>query len=119
MTITIEPAIRGESGYYKRAAKQINLSTGDYSPADRVSTLTHELAHHFTSTDCNRPDGEIIAESVAYIVADALGLDTGRYSFGNVTTWAGGDLSKMRTLGAAIQKTADTLLTALENGSAE
>jgi len=119
LTITIEPAIGGESGYYKRAAKQINLSAGDYSPADRVSTLTHELAHHFTATDCTRPDGEIIAESVAYIVADALGLDSGRYSFGYVATWASGDLSKMRTLGSSIQKTANTLLTALENGGAE
>ena len=61
------------------------------SPAQRVKTLAHEIAHailHEGHQD--RSLAELEAESTAYVVCQRLGLDTGAYSFGYVATWAGG-----------------------------
>jgi hypothetical protein len=46
---------------------------------------------------------EVEAESVAYIVSAAWGLDTSSYSTGYLAGWSGGDV-------AAITETADTVL---------
>ena len=101
------------NGYYQRDARRIVLATGR-SQAQRVKTLAHELAHHFTEGDCRRPAKEIIAESVAYVVGDALGLDTSDYSFGYVAAWSGGDAGPIKDTAAAVQSVAHRLLDALE-----
>jgi len=60
------------------------------TPAQRVKTLVHELAHallHESYDD--RALAELEAESTAYVVCQVLGIDSGDYSFGYVATWAG------------------------------
>lgn len=55
----------------------------------QVKTLAHEIAHamlHEQAT--NRPVAELEAESAAYAVCHALGIDSGDYSFAYVATWA-------------------------------
>jgi antirestriction protein ArdC len=111
--ITREPSRHGENGYYVPTEKRINISA-DLSDAQAVKTLAHELGHHFTETTCARADGEIIAESVAYVVSDALGLDSGDYTFGYALGWADGDLDKIRATLGDVQRVSHTLLTALE-----
>lgn len=106
------------NGSYSRDARRIQIATGR-SEAQRVKTLAHELAHHFTETDCSRPEAEIIAESVAYVVSDALGLDTSRYSFGYVAHWAGGDAAPIRATIKDVQTVAHRLLDALETAAAK
>ncbi len=101
------------NGYYARDARRIVLAT-ERSQAQRVKTLAHELAHHFTDSDCSRPEKEIIAESVACVVGDALGLDTSDYSFGYVVAWSGGDAGPIKDTAAAVQSVAHRLLDALE-----
>jgi DNA primase len=72
----------------------------DIDDAQAAKTLAHELAHvrlHTTGTDdaddaapafvC-RGTVEVEAESVAYLVAAAHGLDSSSYSFPYVTHWA-------------------------------
>ncbi|MGO8864467.1 MAG: ArdC-like ssDNA-binding domain-containing protein [Acidimicrobiales bacterium] len=87
-------------------------------PAQRVKTLVHELAHamlHETFED--RGLAELEAESTAYVVCQALGLDTADYSFGYVAAWAGnGDqaVAKIKASGERIQKTAASILRAFE-----
>lgn len=111
--ITREPSRHGENGYYVPGTKRINVSA-DLSDAQCVKTLAHELGHHFTGTTCERADGEIIAESVAYVVSDALGLDSGGYTFGYALGWANGDLDKIRATLSDVQRVSHTLLAALE-----
>ena len=84
------------------------------SPAQRVKTLAHEIAHailHETFT--NRGLAELEAESTAYVVCSALGLDTSDYSLGYVATWAGGGDEAIAAIKAScdrIQKTAAQIL---------
>lgn len=63
------------------------------SPAQRVKTLSHELAHAMLHEGApDRQLAELEAESVAYVVCSALSVDSGAYSFGYVAGWAGGEL---------------------------
>jgi antirestriction protein ArdC len=86
----------------------------------QVKTLAHEIAHamlHEHAT--NRPIAELEAESVAYAVCHALGIESGDYSFGYVTTWAGGGVeavSAIKAAGARIQRTANDILSRLDAG---
>jgi len=79
------------------------------SPAQAVKTLAHELAHALLheNTD-DRPLAELEAESVAYVVCQHLGLDTTCYSFGYVTTWAGGTSVALRAIKGSCTRIADT-----------
>jgi hypothetical protein len=61
------------------------------SPAQRVKTLAHEIGHALLHEQFdNRALAELKAESTAYVICQALGLDTSDYSFGYVAGWAGG-----------------------------
>jgi len=88
------------------------------APAQRVKTLAHELAHallHEGRKD--RALAELEAESTAFIVCRALGIDTSDYSFGYVTTWAGGGDQAIAGITAScqnIQKAAATILGSFE-----
>ena len=90
----------------------------DLAPAHRVKTLAHELAHAILHAErTERGLMELEAESVAFIVCDALGLDAGAWSFGYVAGWAGGGeqaLAAIKATGARIQRTADQILSALD-----
>ncbi len=85
--------------------------------AQKVKTLSHELAHALLhETYDSRSLAELEAESTAYVICQALGLDTGTYSFGYVTTWAGDGVQAIRAIrssGTRIQKTAETVLSAI------
>ncbi len=82
----------GENGYCDFLKKQIAVRP-DVSGAQAVKTLIHELGHallHSEGPVATREVAEVEVESVAFIVCDALGLDSGDYSFPYVTRWAGG-----------------------------
>jgi antirestriction protein ArdC len=89
------------------------------TPAQRVKTLAHELAHallHHSAED--RGLAELEAESTAFVVCRRIGLDTGSYSFGYVVTWAGGGdeaISGIRSSCDRIQKAAATILRFFED----
>jgi antirestriction protein ArdC len=81
-----------ENGYCDFLSKQIAVRP-DVSPAQAVKTLIHELGHtllHAEGGVASRELAEVVVESVAFIVCDALGLDSGGYSFPYVTRWAEG-----------------------------
>ena len=98
------------------ALRRIRVAS-DRSPAQRVKTLAHEVAHalmHEGVTD--RAVAELEAESVAYIVCAQLGFDSSDYTFGCVTGWAGGGeeaIAGIRIAGNRIQRGADKILTQL------
>jgi len=53
---------------------------------------------------------EVEAESVAYVVAAAHGLDASGYTFAYVAGWAGGDLTRVRQAAETVTKAARTIL---------
>jgi hypothetical protein len=82
----------GANGVYRPAEKMIVLAAG-LSDGQTTKTMAHELAHsilHGEGYDyrANRPDAELEAESVAYLVCGSQGLDSKDYSFGYVAGWA-------------------------------
>jgi antirestriction protein ArdC len=88
------------------------------SPAQRVKTLAHEIAHAILHEDFkDRRLAELEAESTAYIVCASLGFNSENYSFGYVATWAGGGDEAIAGIKAScdrIQKTAATMLRSFE-----
>ena len=78
--------------------------------AQRFKTAVHELGHvrlHEPSSG-DRPECrgivEVKAESVAYMVCAALGVDSAAYSLPYVATWSEGDLEKVsQTAGRVIR----------------
>lgn len=70
----------------------------DLSDAQTVKTLAHELGHVLLHepgrrpADLTRQQAEVEAESVAYVVADAHGLDTRSYTIPYVAGWSEGNL---------------------------
>lgn len=88
-------ALGGANGMTKGLEKVV-LVRADLDDAAQVKTLLHEAAHVLLHMDglghaLPRPVQEVEAESVAYVVATANGLDTAGYSFPYVASWAGGD----------------------------
>jgi antirestriction protein ArdC len=65
----------------------------------------------------DRALAELEAESTAYIVCRAIGMDAGDYSFGYVTSWAGGGeqaLARIKASCGRIQKAASVILESFE-----
>jgi hypothetical protein len=86
----------------------------DLPPAQAAKTTAHELAHvllHRPGThDLDRPRREIEAESVAYLVCGAKGIDADAYSFGCVASWSGDDTERIRTTSERVLACARTVL---------
>lgn len=104
---------RPMAGHHPRAlgvtdfdARTVTVKRG-LPAAQRAKTTAHELAHvllHEPGPGVPaRARREIEAESVAYVVMGALGVDADAYSFGYVTAWAGSDIE-------TVQATAETVL---------
>jgi antirestriction protein ArdC len=107
-------------GWYDRRTHVIRVQS-DMAPTQMAKTLAHELGHALLhgETDMSRPDRELEAESVAYVVLAHFGVDAGAYSFGYVGTWQqayGLDaLKQLRASAQRIQKAASRIITAVEN----
>jgi antirestriction protein ArdC len=103
----------GVNGVCAFAPRHIRIEMRN-SPAQQVKTLAHEIAHALLHEgEGDRHLAELEAESTAYIVCQVLGIDAGDYSFGYVTTWAGGGEQAIAGIKAScdhIQKTAATIL---------
>lgn len=88
--------------------------------AQRFKTAVHELAHirlhEPTSGDRPACRGvvEVEAESVAYMVCAALGIDSAGYSLPYVASWSGGDLTKVAATANRVIGCARTVITQLE-----
>ncbi len=98
-------------GWYVPRTKEIVVVTDESSEAMCFRTLAHEVAHallHPKGDHHSTPEREVEAESTAFVVCHALGLDCSDVSFPYVAEWAHGtDAMKMlastgqRILGAA------------------
>jgi hypothetical protein len=99
-----------------------NLTVTVKSTADSAGackTIAHELAHvllHGNRLYEHRGTVEVEAESVAYIVSAAWGLDTSSYSTGYLTAWSGGDVTAVTATASKVLACARTILEVGDSG---
>jgi antirestriction protein ArdC len=117
LSVTVDDMTGGKNGELNRASEVITLGTHLFetgTAAARIKTLTHELAHWYDlgadAAIYDRHEAEIVAEAVAYVVGQRLGLDTSSYSAGYVASWAGGDSQKLHAVAERIDKAARSIL---------
>jgi antirestriction protein ArdC len=90
-TVQLLP-LHGPNGSTNHTTKEVKIEEG-ISPAQATKTTIHELAHvllhgsTLRAFDC-RGRVEVEAESVAYVVCAAAGLDTSQYSVKYVAGWS-------------------------------
>jgi len=106
----------GANGYTDPTRRVVRVRD-DIDDAQAVKTLAHELGHlecgHVTDLPTYltcRGRCEVEAESVAYVVAAAHGLDASGYTFAYVAGWAGGDLTRVRQAAETVTRAARTIL---------
>jgi hypothetical protein len=94
----------------------------DVAPPQATKTLAHELGHIRAEHDTRfaetyhrdlgcRGIAEVEAESIAFVVTAAAGLDTADYTVPYVAHWAAGDTSVLRDTAARVTATARAILT--------
>lgn len=83
----------------------------DLSPAQSVKTFAHELGHALLEhqSGVHRGLAEVEAESVAYVVMAAHGIDAGSFSFPYIAGWGSGN--GQQDAAEIVRATADRVLT--------
>jgi len=88
-------------------------------PPQRIKTLLHEWAHvqlgHEHRNDITRDLREVEAESVAYLLAQTVGLDTSSYTVPYVVGWSGGDIRIVEAAAEMVLATTKRLVGELES----
>ncbi len=116
ISLTYSDTIAPARGMAERG--KITLLPG-LSPAETFATLAHELAHadlHFKErrADTNKRLRETQAESVAFVVSSAIGLDPGTASRDYIGLY-GGDAKLLLESLESIQETASRILEGIES----
>ena len=115
-------------GYYSHMDKEICVRA-DMGESQTIKTMIHEVAHAMLhDSDQMKQRGEekdqltkeTEAESIAFTVCSALGIDTSDYSFPYVASWASGkELKELKDSMDTIRLTAAVFLEKLETAVAE
>ena len=110
----------GAKGTYNRETGVISVRS-DLEALQKVKTILHEFAHanDFAMNpdeEISRNRRELIAESVAYVVALRLGLDTSRYTMGYLQSWLK-DKDELKTVADTVQKVSAAIIETLAASS--
>lgn len=109
----------GAWGCWNASSNTLLLRKGGDS-GNLVMVLAHELAHallgHAGSADGLPTDvKELEAQSVAFVVCEALGVDASEFSFEYLARWSGQETTaRIKAAGPRIQKTAHEILAAIQ-----
>jgi hypothetical protein len=117
-----ETIARSSRNGYADFERRLVVVRGDLSGVQTAKTLIHELAHLLLHRDTDlseRAVAEVEAESVAFVVASALGLDTSDYSFPYVARWGGGDAELVAGTAERVIAAAGDLLAAVAQSESE
>ena len=110
------PEAPGANGLTDAAEKVVQIAVADRSPAAIVKTLAHELAHVLLHAETlstaafDRSRAEVEAESVAFLVCSAHGLDSTGYTLGYVANWSDGNVDRVLATANAVQRCARRIL---------
>lgn len=115
----------GRRGYTDFLVRRVVIAA-DVEPAQAAKTALHEAAHVILHTDLqpgeyhqHRGTYETEAESVAYVVAGILGLDTSAYTIGYVAGWSDADVDLIRSTAANMLRAAHQIAAAITTDPAE
>ena len=106
------------NGYYSPNENKIVVKSGLSSP-HTIKTILHEMAHSrlhkegsFDKFSEAYKLQELQAESIAYVVSNHFGIDTGSYSFGYLASWSDDkkDLSDFESQLSIIQSEAKKII---------
>lgn len=105
-------------GWFDRLTREIVVITNESKRAQQFKTLVHEIAHailHGNEDHHARSEMEVEAESVAFVVCNVVGVDSGRYSFPYVASWARDESAEAMVMksGQRIVKATNIILDAL------
>ena len=109
------------NGYYHLENRSIYVKA-DLPQLQKVKTCVHEIAHAILhdriegeDVEATKREKEVCAESVAFVVCEYLQLDTSQYSFGYISGYsAGRELKELQSKMELIRKTADTIISGIE-----
>lgn len=109
-------------GYFSPAENEIVIKTG-LSQQQEIKTMIHEIAHSLLHNSekmkdkkISRNDMEVQAESVAFTVCSAIGIDTSDYSFGYIAGWSKGkEIKELKNALDLICDTASSMIFGIEN----
>lgn len=121
--------IAGEAkGYYHSGDKEIVIQKG-MSESQTIKTAIHETGHaRLHDKDIMEKQGiekdrltkEVEAESVAYCVCSAFGVDTSEYSFPYIAGWSSNrDMKELKSSMDIIRKTAGEMIDELSDNLQE
>ncbi len=107
----------GAKGYYNIKSGDIAVRS-DLEYRQKIKTLLHEYGHALDyqmnpAEDISKNYRELIAESVAYVVSNRLGIDTSSYSTGYIRSWLK-DKSELKQIADTVQKISLDIITKLE-----
>lgn len=115
-TVSRETLTGTMNGYTTVDGSKRVVVSDEVEDAQAAKTLIHEAAHvllHVADGGedyrAHRGICEVEAESVAFVVAGSLGLDTSGYSVGYVAQWAEADHDLIESTGKRVLKTAQRL----------
>ena len=107
-------------GWTDHTVKEIvcKQNTGE---ADKIHTILHEIGHMFAHSNeeldrkrVYRPLVETEAETIAYVVADYLNIDTSSYSIGYIANWSKGNEDILQESVKRISKFANIIMEKIE-----
>jgi hypothetical protein len=115
---TVDSGPNGARGWFERSAKRITI-VESYPLASRTRTLIHELGHAFDDdlVPADRAEAELVAESVAFLVGTALGVDLSDASTHYAASW-GASSEGLAALATRVLSVAKYVREAIETAAA-
>lgn len=109
-------------GYFSPDKNEIVIKNG-LAQQQEIKTMIHEIAHSLLHNSekmkdkkISRNDMEVQAESVAFTVCSAIGIDTSDYSFGYIAGWSQGkEIKELKNALDLICDTASSMIFHIEN----
>ena len=107
------PGANGRTNFAERTVVVAEHLSGRQADKTLCHELAHVCLHDATRVHADRDLAEIEAESVAFIVCNAMGVDTAAYTLPYVAGWAGGDVERVRRTAERVVTTAQAVLAAM------
>lgn len=120
--IYAEDIQNGAKGYYSDAERKIVIKS-DMSQLQTIKTLIHEIAHEKLHAKdhkekdypIDRRTKEVEAESIAYCVSSAFGLDVSDYSLSYIAGWSSDkNIKELRSSLERIRSASDEMITSID-----
>ena len=110
----------GANGITDFMTLTVTIATSGRSAASQCRTLAHELAHVCLHADrkTERHIAEVEAESVAFLVSDAWGLDGSSYTVPYVANWGATAPDAVLATADRVMRTAKVILAKIEGDEA-